>query len=817
VIHTAPRAAPQRRMGGGRNRKKGGGAGPGSSNNSSSMATRVAPPAPPDIMAMAKKGDAEEEEEEDVCVICAEPFDSKKRLAAVGPCNHTGVCSLCYLRLRWLMAEHSCVLCKSPMDQMMVAEKDKLMPFGQYEIWGDNAGAAYVFHDIARMFLPKAYHDDFVKDLQKPCCQDRRCLRECGDMRELEKHLREKHERFLCGVCLTHKKVFLTEQKQYTRSELSRHTKKGDALGFFGHPRCEFCNTLHYDKGHLFEHLTKAHFSCHICESHGILNRYYKSYSDLERHFRKEHYLCPERECLEKKFVVFRSDVDFKGHMLTVHPGKKVPRNIEVNFTIRRSNFDGRGAEEDETKAGGAAEDGEMHEWTPEDLLIGMEAEEGQRRSSMDGELDPSISEGAARTMASWVRVGSAAHQRQPQVEDFPALPVAAPARRGGAGGRGSSSQGRRGGPQMQFRDAVSPYPTQAMLLSEDPDPWSYPMPSEPGQELRIGNMKIKMDKGAGKKKKKKKNRGGGGIAAQAMIMPPHPAPVAAVTPVPPASSAPAEESTAEPGSSSKTPQAIIQEIESVLGEEKFASFKESSHAFRAGNLSPKDYFAFAQFILPHDRFHELFANIVRLLPDQGKRAELEAMITSHEPQTSPVNAGTLKPPAPAPAVPARAAAAAPAQAQVQASGAVPLTSMIGGWGTAAAGGGSRRGAGTPKTQEDFPTLSQMKIQSSSPPQAQRSQKSSSKQRSAAPADGVGSWQSVMRSSGGNFSAGRKTGIGVVKFSDRSVAEAANAKLRGNDSAASPPPVDDTSLPTGFVVRKRDDDNEGYGGGRNSR
>jgi hypothetical protein len=62
--------------------------------------------------------------------------------------------------------------------------------------------------------------------------------------------------------------------------------------GFFGHPRCEFCRARFYDKSHLFEHLTKEHYTCHLCEAAGQLHKYYRDYNDLERHFRKDHHLC---------------------------------------------------------------------------------------------------------------------------------------------------------------------------------------------------------------------------------------------------------------------------------------------------------------------------------------------------------------------------------------------------------------------------------------------------------------------------------------------------------------------------------------------
>ena len=44
------------------------------------------------------------------------------------------------------------------------------------------------------------------------------------------------------------------------------------------------------------------------------------NYDALEEHFRKDHYLCADKECLEKKFVVFGSEMDLKAHQLEAHP-----------------------------------------------------------------------------------------------------------------------------------------------------------------------------------------------------------------------------------------------------------------------------------------------------------------------------------------------------------------------------------------------------------------------------------------------------------------------------------------------------------------
>lgn len=69
--------------------------------------------------------------------------------------------------------------------------------------------------------------------------------------------------------------VFSCEQKLYTRSQLNQHIKTGDSEvdgsevergGFVGHPLCEFCKSPFYGENELYTHMTREHYSCHICQ-----------------------------------------------------------------------------------------------------------------------------------------------------------------------------------------------------------------------------------------------------------------------------------------------------------------------------------------------------------------------------------------------------------------------------------------------------------------------------------------------------------------------------------------------------------------------
>lgn len=134
---------------------------------------------------------------------------------------------------------------------------------------------------------------------------------------------------FNSDLCTRNKKVFTHEHELFTHNELRRHEKYGDdqpgavdQSGFKGHPECGFCHERFYGDDELYTHCRDRHERCHICDrrNQGRAQQYFLDYNALEVHFKKDHFLCPDQECLDKKFVVFESEMDLKAHQLEAHP-----------------------------------------------------------------------------------------------------------------------------------------------------------------------------------------------------------------------------------------------------------------------------------------------------------------------------------------------------------------------------------------------------------------------------------------------------------------------------------------------------------------
>lgn len=103
---------------------------------------------------------------------------------------------------------------------------------------------------------------------------------------------------------------------------------------------CEYCHKRFYSDEEILQHCEENYFKCFICERDNILYHYFKSYDFLETHFKNKHFLCMEKECLEKKFVAFKTELDLQAHNVKVHlPKKNLSRSEKKQLKTININF----------------------------------------------------------------------------------------------------------------------------------------------------------------------------------------------------------------------------------------------------------------------------------------------------------------------------------------------------------------------------------------------------------------------------------------------------------------------------------------------
>lgn len=244
-------------------------------------------------------------------------------------------------------------------------ENKPFLDFKETDIVGQNDALGIRYDD-------KTIYDD-TQLLLHYNCPEESCDQALRSWPDLHRHVRTAHSKLLCDLCSRNKKVFTHEHTLFTAIDLRKHERSGDdqpgsenQSGFKGHPECGFCRQRFYSSDELYTHCRDKHERCHICDrrSPQATQQYYINYDALAVHFTKEHFMCADEECHEKKFVVFENEVDLKAHLLEVHPNglsknaRRDVRRIDLSAFAsddrhtqdrsRRRRNDGRGQQERE-------------------------------------------------------------------------------------------------------------------------------------------------------------------------------------------------------------------------------------------------------------------------------------------------------------------------------------------------------------------------------------------------------------------------------------------------------------------------------------
>lgn len=386
--------------------------------------------------ATSNKSEVDDNDDDaEVCFICAEEV----HYSAVTACNHR-TCHICALRIRALYKNYACAYCKTESTEILftLPSTKSFVEYGPTDIACRDEKLAISFEQ------PVVMEDTMV--LLQFNCPVETCDAAANGWPDLKLHIKDSHNLLLCDLCVKNKKIFTHEHELFTQKALTQHYIKGsrDALddnGFKGHPECGFCRRAFYDDDELYKHCRDKHERCHVCDQ--VDNgpgraQYFQDYKQLDQHFRRDHFVCPEQSCLDQKFVVFASELDLKAHQLEAHPhglsgqALKDARKVTATFATYEGPASARGNRgrrpEINFQSASSTSNGHM---TREQQALHRQVEYQRSRAQLTGfgyalsKPDPPPAPAAMQ-----VPKPSAAAQQEPATEAFPALggPAAASA-----------------------------------------------------------------------------------------------------------------------------------------------------------------------------------------------------------------------------------------------------------------------------------------------------------------------------------------------------------------------------------------------------
>jgi len=259
------------------------------------------------------------------CLLCASAIAHY----AVTPCGHSGsICGRCVTNMiRFTPAEAKgrplkCPFCKVDWNAIVFTAEKK-----GFEACQPLKRSFYNPHLRVYADTPEIYQrfnrstSIFCKHCDKNGKQTR-----FKSLRQLTSHLEREHNLYLCLACIHARRLPIEQARLYTKTALTKHFRNGtpatdDEPAIAPHPFCHFCKEPYFSKDELFAHMESKHLQCAFCNRNNVADRiYFRNRHKLRCHYREEHYLCEQPECVGLGHdVAFDNEVDLKSHNLAFH------------------------------------------------------------------------------------------------------------------------------------------------------------------------------------------------------------------------------------------------------------------------------------------------------------------------------------------------------------------------------------------------------------------------------------------------------------------------------------------------------------------
>jgi len=274
----------------------------------------------------------------DHCILCFNTI----YFYALGKCGHKNVCHTCVLRMRIILKQRYCTICKTELEEIVISESKGLT-------WDEFQKSPKAMQDKVDPTIyyetPKAKAASLK--LRSYTCLFKDCrfgMQDFHDDETLKRHMETEHQKTFCKICLKGRLVFIREQRLYHLKQLRNHIDYGDEgnskqAEILPHPYCDFCEEYFFNDLAFFDHLGRNHLTCNLC-GEAYKNVYYSSYISLETHFAWSHFLCPYGQCKEKCYVAFSTENELKTHLEIEHKSREKQINANALLGFEEEKFE---------------------------------------------------------------------------------------------------------------------------------------------------------------------------------------------------------------------------------------------------------------------------------------------------------------------------------------------------------------------------------------------------------------------------------------------------------------------------------------------